>query len=165
MKRIRRAYEIHGWTFVMEFSWKDKPEDWIRYDLGQTEPHKTDLNEDGSRITWIDVRCCHGVRQDGSRLKDDGTWEPLDSNIITFERSGGSNSSDTTENFDEAQRLFGVSVKWDQCAHWYFGDEEKERHGSGYWHTCGDLVYEIDAMRTAYEEAKKFMVENGTWDD
>jgi hypothetical protein len=159
MKQIKKLYEIDGQKYVMEFSWKDQPEDYIRDDLAPDHPMriaserealadraKMALGEpyDHENPTWIDVKCVE-VQHYG----DDEVW---------FHREGESCTGAkqySTQDFAKAESLFDVSVKWDQCAHWRMG----------YIHTCGDHLTLLDAMNTAYNEAKKIMQEAGSWDE
>lgn len=49
---------------------------------------------------------------------------------LLYPRKGEDCSADTS-NFDEAERYVDGFVKWDGCAHYYFGDD------NGYLHLCG----------------------------
>lgn len=154
MKVLREVYEDEGYLFVLELSWES----------------------DGSRPTWIDVKCAEGHRRKGSRLLTDNvTWESRPEVVLLRTRwdghDGPEQGEDYVEDFSEAQLLFRVVVKWDKCAHWEFGpqryDEEDKPwgRGDGYIHTCSDDLRMLDAMNTAYNRAKKIMLDAGTWDE
>lgn len=67
-------------------------------------------------------------------------------------------SAGDTSNFDEAERYVDGFVKWDGCAHYYFGDE------SGYLHLCGpESVTKLsDTLRVIFERCGEIMQEAGT---
>jgi len=59
-------------------------------------------------------------------------WEAGDESRVLYPvKNAQSLPMDSTTNFDEAERYVEGSVKWDGCAHYYFGDEY------AYLHLCG----------------------------
>lgn len=63
-----------------------------------------------------------------------------------------------TANFDEAERYVEGFVKWDGCAHYYFGDE------TGYLHLCGpESVTKLSSTLSAiFQRCGEIMHEAGT---
>lgn len=176
MKYITEIYDLEGALFVMEFSWKNTPQDWERTDLPDGHPMKTMFDhsdEDGSSPTWINVKCAEAWRF--TQYPNLASNEPIERSGIQFQsRWNGYHAEkrkpDHVEDFQEAELLFQVGVNWDHCAHWEFGPQQYDENrkewsrGDGYIHTCGEDLKILDAMNTAYNRAKQIMVEAGSWD-
>lgn len=78
-------------------------------------------------------------------------------NRFTFERIGPTGKGRETVNLDEARTLFKGSIKYDECSHVDFGDE------NGYIHLCSghDWTNMMEAMKRVYAIAsKEFQFEN-----
>jgi hypothetical protein len=59
-------------------------------------------------------------------------WEADDETKILYAvKNAQSLPMDSTQDFNEAERMIEGSVKWDGCSHYYFGDE------NAYLHICG----------------------------
>lgn len=63
-----------------------------------------------------------------------------------------------TESFTEAERYVDGCVKWDGCAHYYFGDEQ------GYLHLCGpkSVAKLGETIRVIFQRCGELMQEAGT---
>lgn len=137
MKRERLdPIELGETIFVMELSWFDCAEDYAPYPVF-SEPQ---------RPAHIKVRVCEAHRF------SEGAPE--------FTIEGASTNMQTTTDFDKAERLFEVDVKFDGCAHWFFGT----KNNAGYWHTCGNAPNgHLLAMALAYERAKAVLIKFDNW--
>lgn len=74
-------------------------------------------------------------------------------NTPLYEKKGGE-CGDFAYETDQAQPLLSGIIKWDECAHFYYGEE-------GYIHHCGDFMDEkvITAIKTVRQKCKELLAQ------
>jgi len=80
-----------------------------------------------------------------------------ESKILYPIKNAQSLPGDSTTGFDEAERYLEGSVKWDGCAHYYFGDDD------AYLHVCGVAPAKLLAtvINTVHRRCGELLKEQG----